>query len=187
MDDETKSLLIAVVVKVAVDSMKGFGFSPKECAVAFRAGLFAMEEIARGSCSCGSGGSCARWRKASGSSPPRASNRGAAGEEKEMKLKVEVTQQDIEKGEPHFCSSCPISLALTRAFGEPMSIGYGEIWYGGVMDSQSSRVCRQGFSKEVKEFIARFDNGIAVEPFSFELEVSELPVAAGAHTREEGT
>lgn len=48
MDDETKSLIIAVVVKVAVDSMKGFGFSPKECAVAFRAGLFVMEEIARG-------------------------------------------------------------------------------------------------------------------------------------------
>lgn len=48
MDDETKSLLIAVVVKVAVDSMKGFGFSLKECAVAFRAGLFAMEEIERG-------------------------------------------------------------------------------------------------------------------------------------------
>lgn len=48
MDDDDKSVRIAIVIKGAIETLRAFGFTPQECVIAFRAGLFAMEEIARG-------------------------------------------------------------------------------------------------------------------------------------------
>lgn len=39
-----------------------------------------------------------------------------------MKVRVEVTQEDIDKGIPSNCTSCPIALALRRQFPEYHSI-----------------------------------------------------------------
>ncbi len=73
---------------------------------------------------------------------------------------IEVTQDDIDKGEPRACLSCPVTLALNRITGEECHVGsYIRIPNFGTFN----------YPGQVIEFINNFDMGRPVNPFSFEL------------------
>ena len=38
-------------------------------------------------------------------------------------MKIDVTQEDIDKGLPKTCSQCPVARALSRAFGRLIRVG----------------------------------------------------------------
>jgi hypothetical protein len=78
-------------------------------------------------------------------------------------MRIEVTQEDINEGCQSSCMSCPIALAIARAYGCAAEVG-----------NVSVRV--EGFGgfrlpQEAINFIDQFDNHgpAAVAPFSFEL------------------
>ena len=66
-------------------------------------------------------------------------------------IQVHVTQEDIDNGVPGNKEACPIALALNRATGQ------NEWAVTTRADTWKSRWAR------------RFDNGLHVEPFDFEI------------------
>lgn len=84
-----------------------------------------------------------------------------------MKVKIFVTQEDIDNGIPEDESLCAISLSLLRAVPESI-----------YLRSTPSRliVSPYGFrveaiaTHEVVTFINRFDNKQPVHPFTFEVD-----------------
>ena len=83
---------------------------------------------------------------------------------------IEVTQEDIDNGEPGGIYSCPIAESLKREFGSSIcvvgqktcTVGSATIW----------------LSDNVTRFINDFDNGEPVQPFSFLLEVEDDAIQA---------
>jgi len=78
-----------------------------------------------------------------------------------MAKEINVTREDIQKGRRGVCSSCPIALALRRAFSTDKV-------------DVDSFFLTIGFSAYMTpliavEFMAAFDRGEAVEPISFSL------------------
>jgi len=66
-----------------------------------------------------------------------------------MKVKINITPQDMEQGEPWSDINCPAALALARSTGREVSVGYGRIEIDGI-----------GFfkiPKAVAEFVRKFD------------------------------
>lgn len=84
-------------------------------------------------------------------------------------LTVDVTQDDIDNGEPVNGNHCAVALALIRATGDPyVSCGIATAsWYVG---GDVKYVC---LPTKATDFIDAFDEGEPVEPFSFEVEVVE--------------
>ena len=80
-----------------------------------------------------------------------------------MRLTVEVTQQDIERGSLIECRSCPVALALQRATGREVEVAGP--WF---IFANSRR--HFNLPESVRDFVAQFDSGVAVQPFSFEIE-----------------
>lgn len=83
------------------------------------------------------------------------------------KLSINVTRGDIKKGKRGSRSSCPIAWAIRRclrpdhclavAVGEEIVSIDGKLFY---------------LSEKPKDFIYRFDEGVKVAPFIFEISVS---------------
>jgi hypothetical protein len=86
-----------------------------------------------------------------------------------MKLKIEVTAEDIQNGMPGWCGKCPVALAVRRALGgfvkrEVASVG---VSYAAVyVDSRIHML-----PSDARMFVQNFDEGEPVEPFDFEIEV----------------
>jgi hypothetical protein len=83
-------------------------------------------------------------------------------------MKIQVTQQHIDKGRGGSCTSCPVALALndagfTRAWVSPSTLRSN--WRNGGSIREFFPV-----PDSVLVFINRFDAGLPVDPFSFELE-----------------
>jgi hypothetical protein len=82
-------------------------------------------------------------------------------------MKIEVTQEDIDKavrGDP-FC--CPIALAVKRQSGKDVYVR--SKWIS--LDSNDGCSREKIFlSLKAADFIYKFDHGIKVEPFIFEIE-----------------
>lgn len=78
-------------------------------------------------------------------------------------VEVHVTQADIEAGVRQICTSCPVALAMTRAFGEPVRVGLVQF----VLKASQRAFSEHVLPDEVSNWIARFDLGRTVEPFSF--------------------
>ena len=79
-------------------------------------------------------------------------------------MKIEVTAEDISKGYPGSYGSCPVALAMQRAYGrEDISVGIKGWWLHGEDHERY-------LPFEVGTFIVKFDRNNIVEPFSFELE-----------------
>ena len=90
-------------------------------------------------------------------------------------MRIEVTAEDIAKGERLRACRCPVALALSRAgFEEPEVYpsygpddyspgGAGEIIAGGD---------RFALPLTVDRFVAAFDEGKPVEPFAFDLDAT---------------
>ena len=81
-------------------------------------------------------------------------------------MKVEVTPQDIARGHPEDNCCCPVALAVRRAVGIATSVGTGKI----VVDYATPWQTEIWNPEEVTEFVERFDAGLPVEPFAFDLE-----------------
>ena len=79
-------------------------------------------------------------------------------------VRIEVMQEDIDKGERTACEFCPVARAVCRALGE--RLGYAKVdGFSidlGVWPEEEYRT-----PAVVNAFIERFDAGEPVEPFSF--------------------
>lgn len=83
---------------------------------------------------------------------------------------INVTQKDIDGGLVCVCSRCPVALATMRAFNSPHVEVRGTIQ---VLTKQGEVVFQSSMIEDTMptahEFIERFDGGLDVSPFSFEI------------------
>lgn len=79
-------------------------------------------------------------------------------------ITINVTQEDIDAGLPIKCIQCPIALAAKRVFGHEVSVAatYIHDIKSGYYDLPRAAV----------DFVAAFDKGRTVTPFSFEVQLS---------------
>jgi len=83
-----------------------------------------------------------------------------------MKVRIEVTSQDIFEGKQRSKDFCPIAIASRRA-GYPLTIGAYEVCCRSI-DGQC--LGHTWLPKEAEEFVRRFDeNRSSVSPFSFDV------------------
>lgn len=84
-------------------------------------------------------------------------------------MRIEVLQSDIDHGERHCCERCPVARAITRAIGNRVAVAvYAD--RGAELGITSGGYTRWiSLPDEVIEFINRFDIGLKVAPFTFEL------------------
>lgn len=78
-------------------------------------------------------------------------------------MKIEVTQQDIDRGDCGNPFNCPIALAIKRVTGEDDRV---YVFHEYVIN------LNRGYykiPKAAQEFVKSFDNHEAVKPFSFKL------------------
>ena len=86
-------------------------------------------------------------------------------------MKIQVTREDIQRGQKGQPSSCPVALAVARAFpgGNP-GVGLSTVSVGFGMSREMYDLPRKA-----KLFISLFDGGskimgwIFVRPFTFEI------------------
>jgi hypothetical protein len=84
-----------------------------------------------------------------------------------VRLHVEVTAEDIEKGVCQDSDSCPIALAVHRLPGiEEVCVDNDVLWVRTAEGKLAS-----GMPAEAAKFVDSFDNRGAVQPFSFDIEV----------------
>ncbi len=77
---------------------------------------------------------------------------------------IEVTDEDIAKGDTMSCMTCPIALAAARVFGGEVSVTFSHIvaWTPDV----------SAFTpRAAKQFISDFDCRRPVSPITFTIEV----------------
>ena len=84
-------------------------------------------------------------------------------------MKISVTYEDIQAGIPTSGSSCPIALAIERAGfcrGHRVRVYSSKI----VCFSESDNVSgRFPLPAVAQSFVSDFDEGMAVQPFEFEV------------------
>jgi hypothetical protein len=80
------------------------------------------------------------------------------------KLKIEVTEGDIKRGDACSAGSCPVAKAVRRAtnWKKTVAVKGGQIEVDGVAYRAPA---------PVTYFVGRFDDELPVKPFSFELEL----------------
>jgi hypothetical protein len=84
-----------------------------------------------------------------------------------VKLTIDVTWEDIDRGQRGICARCPIALAAERAgIQQPLVFSLG-IWHHSGSGFWSS------IPDEAIRFLEDFDTGSPVAPFTFE--VNEAP------------
>lgn len=77
---------------------------------------------------------------------------------------IEVKRRDILLGKRRSSSSCPIAKAIRRRLKKPIRVGSRLAWLG----TNNTTI---GLPMKARDFISRFDGGLKVKPFSFELMV----------------
>lgn len=97
-----------------------------------------------------------------------------------MILTLNITPEDIDKGERQSCNSCPIALSFIRGLEENeirLLKGYvnvGENYINVTLSDEEWYSTRT--SVEMKEFIHKFDSRLdAVEPFTSTLILERMP------------
>lgn len=84
---------------------------------------------------------------------------------------VNVTANDIAKGERYLPEKCPIARALKRVTkAKKVSIGP---WYFYIMKDGEDYE-RYQMTDEMEEFVKKFDSGIPVRPVKFKIELKEM-------------
>lgn len=83
------------------------------------------------------------------------------------KVLIEVTQEDIKKGERGMARCCPIALAVRRALGVEQVVVFTKVDVKGkfIIDSPP----------KVLRWACDFDDCLPVSPFSFYLDVPAQP------------
>lgn len=93
-------------------------------------------------------------------------------------MRIEVTQERIDRGKRQHACVCPVALALIPHMPKGTTFyvrEYGLEVCEHVFDANKWQV---NFPREVVEFITAFDRGDPVSPFAFELPIDAL-VAGG--------
>lgn len=86
-------------------------------------------------------------------------------EERLKRMTINVTQEDINKGVRNSCTKCPVALAVHRALNKMVRVGFS-----GVRVEFSIGVLQfLRIPQECQDFMARFDFGMPVQPFEFEI------------------
>lgn len=76
-------------------------------------------------------------------------------------MKITVTAKHIKNGKPQDSSSCPIGLALREQFlNEEIYVGISTVDVGSKFF---------GLSTRARSFVRKFDFGLPVKPFTFNL------------------
>lgn len=89
-----------------------------------------------------------------------------------MKIKIEVTQNDLNNGVRCAGWQCPVHLALWRATGQRWDVG---VRSATAIEGSPKRTIQ--FSDEVCALIYDFDNGLPVRPITFEVEIPPQEVS----------
>lgn len=94
-----------------------------------------------------------------------------------MKLTIEVKQSHIDNGLPRDTINCPIALALRGNMGfrdrfRVFNVGLFSIYSGSPSTIEGSGTVIAQLPKSAQKFIGNFDHGLAVKPFSFQIEVN---------------
>ena len=85
-----------------------------------------------------------------------------------MKYQIEVTQDDINNGKPHTCSSCPVALAISRTTNYKAEVG---LYIITLFNSKGFSYRSIKIPADIRQFIKAFDSYMPVSPFSFELDI----------------
>jgi hypothetical protein len=82
-------------------------------------------------------------------------------------MRIEVIQEDIDKGIRRSCYMCPIAIAVRRVFNPD---GHIRVSSSGiqVMDTLRNETMYK-VTEEMRDFIRLFDNYMEISPFSFDL------------------
>jgi len=81
-------------------------------------------------------------------------------------MKIEVTQEHINKGKRKNCYRCPVALAIESAIPDSwVSVGWQTITV-----DKDQQYATQRTPTAVTEFINKFDRRKKVEPFEFVLQ-----------------
>lgn len=80
-----------------------------------------------------------------------------------MKVKLEIRQEDLDKGKPRRSCDCPVALAANRAFGGKWTVGTIDL---------IELYTLQGFvmPENMKKYVFEIDCGRTVDPSDFYLE-----------------
>lgn len=79
-------------------------------------------------------------------------------------MRVKVTQDHIDKGQPDDCGVCPIARAVDDAFGVENALVWDDEIEVITKDRMYLAVCH---SKATTDFMLAFDEGKPVKPFQF--------------------
>lgn len=84
-------------------------------------------------------------------------------------MRIDVTQEDIDRGTPDNCLYCPVARALNRVLpNEVFAVRKAEIIRALDEDGETQVIAPP---QEVIDFVAAFDSCEPVAPFSFELDL----------------
>jgi hypothetical protein len=86
------------------------------------------------------------------------------------RVRVDVTEEDIASGIKKDCCKCPIARAVSRTLGWPLVTASEH----GINASTCDWHVRNKTSHWCLRFMARFDDGLLVLPFTFHLEIDWL-------------
>lgn len=96
-----------------------------------------------------------------------------------MKIKVDVTQQDIDKGVQCSSARCPIAIAAKRVLGKEVSVGSMSLVIYTPIDDELEDGAKNAevvqLPHEAQAFVRDFDHyeyqRTPISPVSFEIEV----------------
>ncbi len=88
-----------------------------------------------------------------------------------MRVKISVTQEDIDRGNPGMCPTCPVAIAANRIL-HPYKCAVMPIGNGSEMALALNGEVYD-LPKKVFVFVDRFDWGKPVKPLSFYLNVPD--------------
>lgn len=86
------------------------------------------------------------------------------------KIRFEVTQEHIDRGKSKNALDCPVALALDQALDDRYAvIGFYHIFLHSKVYMEQPTICVRT-PENIREYITNYDNNVAVEPATFELE-----------------
>lgn len=94
-----------------------------------------------------------------------------------MKLKIDVKQENIDKGDPVSPEYCPIALAM-HDLGMDLGYRFWALHVDGdeVYFTYRGEKYRLDLPPAARDFVESFDAEEHVEPFSFELELKKYEI-----------
>ena len=90
-----------------------------------------------------------------------------------MTTKIRVTQRHIDSGVSGGSTSCPVALAVREVLGVDADVSVGSYTLG-YRPKNRLDYRLLDLPTRVTDFISRFDKGLEVDPFEFELPGPEI-------------